>query len=133
MAPKNTAQNKKSVALYGGVIALGLVAVVGTVLFARSDAGQINVSATIASTNAERIERGEAAIPRGSQARPGTPNGGLVGKGKNTVPQPEPEVESAATSTDDDASSTEETGEDAGAEETAGESTEEKVAEGEAQ
>jgi hypothetical protein len=102
MAIKKSMDKKNNLLLYGGIVTLGFVITIGAVMFGRSDHGVIDVSAAIANTNVERKERGEATVPTGVQANPNAPNGGLVGKGKSAAPTPEPQVESAASSTEAD-------------------------------
>lgn len=102
---------KKNLRFIGGLVALGIIVVVGAVLLGKSDQGEINVSATIATSNSKAVERGEKPIPE----RPpyaDLPNGGLVGKGKTDTPTPPPPVvEDTATSTESGTSSPENTDE----------------------
>lgn len=100
-----TASQKSSVKFYiGTIVAVGLL-IGGAIMFGQADEGQINVSAAISTSNAERQaeatkEGGAAAIvaPQVSNM----PNGGLVGKGDTTqsAPAPAGAVEGESTTTD---------------------------------
>lgn len=113
-APR-TPQKKNTLAIYGSIVAVGLVVTMGAVLFGRSDTGQIDVTAAISNSNVERAERGEAPVAQSLGAKDkALPNGGLVGKGKGNSVQPKPEVEGTSTSTDETASSTDDGAEESG-------------------
>ena len=106
MAEKQVSKKRNNLALYGGVVACGLVLTIGAILYGQSDTGQIDVSATIANSNKERGERGEEVVAQiVPSAKSDIPNGGLVGTGKSEPPKSE--VEGSATSTNEKVSSIE--------------------------
>ncbi len=100
---------------YGGVglLAVGLLLVGGTIFWARSDTGMIDVSATIANSQANRNT--EAGVDDNAPAFPAQvppeyaskPNGGLQAQGGDVSRPPEPEPvptetgTSTASTTDD--------------------------------
>jgi hypothetical protein len=90
---------------------LGLAATAGAIFWGTSDAGQINVSATIA--NSQQVgNEGETgnAVPTPNEQQRLMPNGGLVAQDGNSTPAPTPEPTPAPT---DAASTTEIEGEEA--------------------
>lgn len=105
-----------------GLIALGLLIVGGTILWARSDAGMIDVTATIANSQANRsTEAGVDDNTLPPQAPPeyaSKPNGGLQAQGGEVSRPPEPEPvpvdtgTSTASTTDDGADTEDGTGEE---------------------
>lgn len=111
-------ERKKAPLYIIGVLFLGVLITGGTILWAKSDTGQIDVSATIANS---RVSSGEAGVgdnapPLPEQAREAytsLPNGGLQAQG-GTVAAPAPEPEPALTASTT-ASSTEQTTEGDGA------------------
>ncbi len=99
--------SKKSTLLfYGSMFFVGVLLVGGAVFFGKTDKGQIDVSAAIANSNAERQAEseasGEAAIYTPPPRVSSEPNGGLVGKGGTDTPPPPvetPPAEAGATTT----------------------------------
>ena len=123
-----TPKQAKNVKIFASVFLVGIVATTGAVLFGRADKGQIDVSAAIGMFNQDKIDRGEGNLVQTiPNPLSNVPNGGLVGTGKTDPamqqpkPKPKPEVEGSATSTDETASSSEET-----AREASGETTDEE-------
>lgn len=81
------------------VLIIGVGASALAIYAATKDTGQINVNSTISET-----DQSDFAQQVNANNRATVPNGGLRGKGKNTVappPAPEGDVEGAATGTDD--------------------------------
>lgn len=78
--------------LVGAGIVLGLVFTTGVVVWARSDTGQIDVSATIQNSqnSGVRDENAPAPVPAISNELAEMKNGGLVPQGEDSVPPPEP-------------------------------------------
>lgn len=99
---KSAPRSRKNLAVFSGIALLGLILSVGTVLFARSDEGVIDVTAALTNSNAERRAEDPSAaerpVPRATQNN--VPNGGLVGKGKSSPPPTPAPDESASTSDD---------------------------------
>lgn len=111
--------------LFGGIAAIGLITIAGSFFLARSDSGEINVAATITTSNQERAESGDTTAPTPVPKNNDKPFGGLISTGKEEPPKPkpEPEVEGSATTTDA-ATSTEEATSTEGGETTEPEATE---------
>lgn len=95
---------KSSLVFYGGLFGVALLLVGGAIMFGQSDKGQIDVSAAIANSNAERQAAADASGETAPVIAPPpvstAPNGGLVGKGDTSVPPPQEEVQDAATTTE---------------------------------
>ena len=88
--------SKKNLATFGGVFLFGVVITVGSIMWGRSDVGQIDVSATIARTNVENREHAQEtgeAIEQIPDSFAETPNGGLMPQAKGTEPSPVPDPE----------------------------------------
>lgn len=110
--------SKRGLAYMGGFFMVGLIVTVGAVLIGRADKGQIDVSATIANSNAERVAsgvEGDSPVQPIPEVFANTRNGGLVPQSGDVTPPPETEstpVETGTT-TDDMATSTDGTGDSA--------------------
>ncbi|MFZ2253235.1 MAG: hypothetical protein WAW13_03630 [Minisyncoccia bacterium] len=99
MAPRASIKNAKekmgTPAFIGGVLTVGLLAIVGAVFIGTSDDGQINVTAAIQNSNQANTDAGGDASGN-VEAIPETfknmPNGGLVSQGEQPAP---PVVEQA--------------------------------------
>lgn len=91
------AKRSRSGAIYIGIFIVGLVVTTGAVMLGRSDSGTIDVSKVLseAQSTAQTGEDGQV-IPPITNNTPKVPNGGLVGKGKSTVPPPPPPAEEVA-------------------------------------
>ncbi len=86
----------------GGVLFLGFLITGGTIMWAKSDSGAINVSATIANSqfNADAGADGTEMIQIATEEHIALPNGGLRAQGDDSplAPTPEPpSVEGAST------------------------------------
>jgi hypothetical protein len=115
-------ERSKAPLVLAALIVFGLAATAGAIMWGTSDAGQINVSATIANSQSRGAE-GETGLPveTATEAQRTLPNGGLVPQdGTNPAPSPEPApvAESASTTVSTTSSTTVDTQE----EETSGES-----------
>ncbi len=115
MATETASRNNSVMFYVGGVLVVGLI-IGGAIMLGRADEGQINVSAAISTSNAER--QAEAAREGGGAAAivappvSNMPNGGLVGKGDTAAKAPvtteaEPAVEGESTTTEDGTTPTE--------------------------
>lgn len=98
----------------GGVLAVGLIVTVGSVLLGRADEGTINVSQAIQNANAtaqQSAAEGEAAPEPVRDTRSTEKNGGLVGLGDVEEPDTNQQAGDDAASTEqetDTASTTDE-------------------------
>ncbi len=103
-----------------GVVLAGLLIVGGTILWAKSDTGQIDVSATIANSNFESARDGNGdntpALEQATNEHSMMPNGGLAPQGGDVPRPPEPaptsieEATSTASTTDEEGGTAEEGG-----------------------
>jgi hypothetical protein len=95
-----------------GILALGVLVSVGTVMLGRSGSGQIDVAAAVREAGAQMDAEGNQLAPvnvPSSEFR-NMPNGGLVPAGDQAAPPPQ-EPSPVGTTTDALATTTEETSE----------------------
>lgn len=123
------ARRVKSPVFMLGLLGLGLLVAVGAVLLGRSDAGQIDVAATVRNAGTVTDANGNQVAPVNVPAEEfrNLPNGGLVPQDPNAAPAPEPVPAEGATTTEDGAAST--TPESADAPPTSEETSEDAVEE----
>lgn len=111
MAEKSRSTN--NLLFIGGVVLAGVIVASGAIMFGRSDAGQIDVSAAIANSNAQAQERGEQTVPQVPRnPHADLPNGGLIGKDASAQPSAPQAVQGAATSSDEAVEDSEEEAEE---------------------
>ncbi len=83
---------KRNFIFYTSIFFVGALLVGGAIFFGKTDKGQIDVSAAIANSNAERQAESEATGEAATYTPPprvsSEPNGGLVGKGSTETPPP---------------------------------------------
>jgi hypothetical protein len=94
---------QKGLLALGVVLLVGVAASAGAFVWGTSDAGQIDVSATIANSNynseVAATGQGEAVPVPVSNALAEMPNGGLAPQDPNTAPTPIPETTDMSTTT----------------------------------
>ena len=85
-----------------GILVVGGLLTTGAVMWGKSDAGAIDVSATMANSQyvTDNTANGNASVGGATQEYVNMPNGGLLPPGSDTMPAPVPEpviVENAST------------------------------------
>ncbi len=132
-SPKPVEIDKPRAPLVLAVVAFtGVSLTVGAIMWGRSDAGAINVSATIANSQyaADTEAAGGAPVTNAAQEYIDMPNGGLVAQPEGSTPlPPPPEPAETASTTEMSEVAGESDTESAGTEETTGEATSDTEAE----
>jgi hypothetical protein len=95
-------ERSKTPLLIGLFVVVGIAATAGAIAWGTSDAGQIDVSATVLNSNqTENGEEGGTPLKAATEVHRSMPNGGLVPQGGDVPapPAPEPAVDETSTTT----------------------------------
>jgi hypothetical protein len=106
--PRRTVTPRKSVELdrsraplmLAALLVVGLGLTAGAIAWGKSDAGEINVAATINNSHSEELEKGESIQQSAAPEHAALPNGGLVAEEGNTTPPPRPTAEETASTSE---------------------------------
>ncbi len=90
--------------ILAGLLVVGIGLTAGAIAWGKSDAGEINVAATINNSNLDEAQRGETVQQSATAEHASLPNGGLVpAQGDANLPSPPPVAEETSTTTEPEA------------------------------